>query len=503
MTRPTAALGVSLALTALLAAPARAADDPARRGFDPDPVRPALSLRGAFTVETAEPAPEGARALGARLEYTRGLLALRLGGARDQVLEERLRLHLGGALSLGRIELAASLPVVLWQRADFGLLERQGVTGPLVAPVARTAMGDLRLGAKALLVDEGRAPVGLAATAELRLPTGDGDAFAGDGLAFLPGAVATRHLGRARLDLAAGYLFRRPGQYAQLVVHDGVTWGAAATVDLPPLARLRSWEALLELTGGIPRGLSGASDRYRAPLSARAGLRARLGRSLEGELGLGAGLGEAGAGREVFRIFLGVRAAGGGAVAAPEARPGDRDGDGVPDAVDRCPDDPGPAALDGCPDADGDEIADRDDACPDQPGPAQNRGCPVSGETLVEIETERLSLKDAIHFDTGQDTIKPESSPVLDAIARVLSDHPELKRIRVEGHTDNVGGAAYNKDLSRRRAAQVVRALVARGVAAERLSSEGYGFERPVAPNDTSLNRARNRRVEFTILPGR
>ena len=70
----------------------------------------------------------------------------------------------------------------------------------------------------------------------------------------------------------------------------------------------------------------------------------------------------------------------------------------------------------------------------------------------------------------------------------------------MEGHTDNRGSAAYNHDLSRRRAASVMRALVQRGIAADRLVAEGYGFDRPVADNRTALGRAKNRRVEFTIL---
>ncbi len=168
---------------------------------------------------------------------------------------------------------------------------------------------------------------------------------------------------------------------------------------------------------------------------------------------------------------------------------------------------PGPAALDGCPDRDGDEIPDKDDKCPDQPGPAQNDGCPVAeGEPLVSIETdsERLSLKDAIHFDTAKDTIKPESFRLLDQVGELLRQHTELKRIRVEGHTDNVGSAPYNKDLSDRRARSVVRYLVERtGVPRSRLDPVGYGFERPVATNETAVGRSRNRRVEFTILQER
>jgi outer membrane protein OmpA-like peptidoglycan-associated protein len=70
----------------------------------------------------------------------------------------------------------------------------------------------------------------------------------------------------------------------------------------------------------------------------------------------------------------------------------------------------------------------------------------------------------------------------------------------VEGHTDNVGNAAYNKDLSARRAASVVRYLVGKGIAPSRLVAAGYGFEQPIASNKTALGRAKNRRVAFTIL---
>jgi outer membrane protein OmpA-like peptidoglycan-associated protein len=283
------------------------------------------------------------------------------------------------------------------------------------------------------------------------------------------------------------------------VVHDGFVYALGASMDLPPAGPLRRWRALAELTGAWPRGYDLSGERYRAPLSARAGIRWKAWRGLSAEAGAGAGLGEAGYGREAWRIFAGVRW-----VADPRERPpqdDDLDDDGVPNAKDHCPTEPGPAALDGCPDLDKDEIPDRDDRCPKERGPVQNHGCPVKeDEPLVEIETERLSLKDAIHFDTGKDSIKPESFKILDEVAALLGNHPELARIRVEGHTDNVGSASYNKDLSERRAASVVRYLVGKGIARSRLAPQGYGFERPVASNETAVGRARNRRVEFTIL---
>jgi len=480
---------------ALLAAPA-SADDPTRRGFDADPARFALSMDGGFSLETAAVPEPGRFRLAALLQHADGLLVLEQGGRRHDLLESRTSLHLLGAYGLGRVELSAALPIALHQASDLSFLTGQGVTGPLVDPVASAALGDFRLGAKARLL-EGLVPVDLAGLVELRLPTGDRRAFAGDGLSLAPSLVATRALGRIRLDGQLGYLIRGPGQYAQLVVHDGVTWGLGGSYELPPLRRLERWKALAELTGGIPRGWDGRSDRYRAPLAARAGLRALLTDEVSVELGAGTGLGPVGYGHERWRVFLGVRW-GRLPVGPPEE---DADHDGVPNLRDQCPTVPGPAELDGCPDADGDEIPDREDRCPRQPGPAANEGCPVAEEEpLVELETERLALNDAIHFDTGKDTIKPESFKVLDQVAALLLEHPELAQVRVEGHTDNVGGAAYNKDLSARRAASVVRYLVAKGVPAGRLAPAGFGFERPVASNGTALGRARNRRVEFNLL---
>jgi outer membrane protein OmpA-like peptidoglycan-associated protein len=524
-TRAALAAHLLLGVLALPAGPPEArADDPFARGFDPDPVRPALSIDGTFSVETAGSADPGAWRASARLSWIQGLLALRLGSERDQLLESRLGLDLVATRSfavplLGRAELGAHLPVALWQRSDFSLLERQGVTGRLVDPIARVAIGDLRLGAKTTLLPAERTRLGLAVGAllELRLPTGQAGAFTSDGLSLLPTAIASRAFGRVRLDGQVGYDLRGEGQYAQLVVHDGWTAGLAATVRLPPAGRLQRWTALLEATGGWPRGVSGSGARYRAALSARAGVRAALGPRAELEVGAGTGLGEAGYGREAWRVFAGVRFNPpppgwvpppqpapplAPARAEPELAPGpDDDGDGVLLPLDLCPDQPGTLDLDGCPDRDGDSIPDPQDDCPDQPGPAVSNGCPpAENEPLVEIETERLSLRDAIAFDFGKDTIKPESDRILNQIATLLSQHQEVGHIRVEGHTDNVGSRAYNLDLSERRAAAVVKALVSRGVKRGVLVPAGYGFDRPVASNDTALGRAKNRRVEFVVV---
>ncbi len=183
----------------------------------------------------------------------------------------------------------------------------------------------------------------------------------------------------------------------------------------------------------------------------------------------------------------------------PEGELPDRDHDGIPDKDDRCPDDPGPKELEGCPDRDGDDVPDIDDKCPDEPGPAANDGCPVIGQQVV-FEKHKLRLKGTVTFEFGSATLKKESSGLLDEVVAVLKQHAEVKRVRVEGHTDSVGGAEFNLDLSRRRAASVAQYLVAHGIEAGRLIPEGFGLTKPLVPNATAAGRAKNRRVEFTIL---
>ncbi len=102
-----------------------------------------------------------------------------------------------------------------------------------------------------------------------------------------------------------------------------------------------------------------------------------------------------------------------------------------------------------------------------------------------------------IYFDFNSATIRAESESVLQQIAQVLHDHPDWK-LQVAGHTDNIGDAAFNLGLSQRRAAAVKDALVSRyGIAADRLTTVGFGATRPVDTNSTLAGRARNRRVEL------
>ncbi|MBT9394576.1 OmpA family protein [Hymenobacter sp. NST-14] len=101
-----------------------------------------------------------------------------------------------------------------------------------------------------------------------------------------------------------------------------------------------------------------------------------------------------------------------------------------------------------------------------------------------------------MHFDTDNATIRPESEPTVAEVARLLRQNPAL-RLAVQGHTDNVGPAAHNQQLSEARAQSVVAALTQAGISAERLQAAGFGPSQPLADNATEAGRARNRRVEL------
>jgi len=110
--------------------------------------------------------------------------------------------------------------------------------------------------------------------------------------------------------------------------------------------------------------------------------------------------------------------------------------------------------------------------------------------------TGRIALY-GIYFDFNKADIKPESAPTLEQIAKLLKSMPD-SRLLVVGHTDNVGGFEFNQNLSRQRAAAVVKALSTDyGIAASRLTPMGAAFIAPVATNRTEEGRAKNRRVEL------
>ncbi len=176
----------------------------------------------------------------------------------------------------------------------------------------------------------------------------------------------------------------------------------------------------------------------------------------------------------------------------------DTDGDGIADKDDKCPQEAGPVANQGCPwpDTDGDGVVDKDDLCPKVAGPADNKGCP----RITKEEQAKLSqYAKTIYFKTNSAEFTAKTIPVLDAIVVIMKKYP-ASRFRIEGHTDSVGPADYNMELSQRRADAVKNYLIQHGISADRLEAKGYGETRPIASNRTAAGRAKNRRVEIILI---
>ncbi|MGM0857287.1 MAG: OmpA family protein [Pseudomonadota bacterium] len=178
-----------------------------------------------------------------------------------------------------------------------------------------------------------------------------------------------------------------------------------------------------------------------------------------------------------------------GAAVDAEGCPLDSDNDGVPDFRDQCPGTPAGVEVDadGCPlDSDNDGVPDYRDQCPDTPAGVEvnSLGCPDS-VVLQDVNFE---------FDSAQ--LTSEARNVLNGVAERLVNNPDV-RVRIEGHTDSVGSAQYNMDLSQDRAESVTEYLATRGVESDRMMAEGFGEEQPIATNDTDAGRAENRRVEL------
>ena len=179
----------------------------------------------------------------------------------------------------------------------------------------------------------------------------------------------------------------------------------------------------------------------------------------------------------------------------------DTDGDGIPDSKDKCPKERA-FTSDGCPheagankDTDGDGVPDFKDACYKTPGVAHNNGCPEMSEA------DKQAIKDAFKnllFESGKDIIKPSSFNSLKKLAKAMDHNPGAK-LKLEGHTDNVGDGSQNMNLSTRRAKAVKNYLIGQGVSGSRITAKGFGETKPVDTNDTKEGRKHNRRVEMII----
>jgi len=196
------------------------------------------------------------------------------------------------------------------------------------------------------------------------------------------------------------------------------------------------------------------------------------------------------------------------AAAAEPPKSQDRDGDGIPDDVDKCPDDPedkdGFEDTDGCPDPDndGDGIPDAKDACPNEPetvnGIKDDDGCPDEGSVVVK--KDRIYMKERLLFDTNRARVRTEGRPALTAVLALWTQHPEWDHLIVDGHTDRHGPDKYNLWLSHLRAERVRKKLIDMGLPEEKLTLRAFGRRSPRVPEQTEEADRENRRVEFVIV---
>ncbi|MGK4002884.1 OmpA family protein [Sorangium sp. So ce1036] len=455
--------------------------------IDIERFKPAVTHDGFVVTEGSgvrEPADPWA--FGLFLNYARNPLIVATGDGevRREIVSGRL-----GADLIASVTLAE--PFAIGLGVPF-FLAQSGEGSPSFA-----GLGDIRIVPKLRLLDD-RDSIGLGLVAELRVPTHTGD-FSGGArnVVFWPRIVLDHRFAPGlRFGVNAGVAIREGTQYANVEAASELTYAAALGYRFGGIDG--KVEIGAEANGGV--GLT-AADLEETPLEALGYV--KINPSDEWEIVAGPGIGAlAGYGVPIFRVFAGVKY-------TPTSHDGDHDG--VDDERDLCPDVPEDRDADydsdGCPEEDADDdqdgVPNADDACPNEKetinGVEDDDGCPDEGEPRVTYEDGELVMRDTIRFQTGSAELEPESRRTLDQVALVLKAHPEVERVRIEGHTDETGTREFNIELSEQRAETVRRYLVRRGVSPGRLETEGYGPDRPIAEGDDEASRARNRRVEFVV----
>ncbi|HVR62597.1 MAG TPA: OmpA family protein [Polyangia bacterium] len=493
------------------------------QGFDAQLFRPAMSTSAYFSQERARVLGRAEINAGLTLDYARNPLVLRDADTNQivdggSVVANRLAADVGIALGIADfLELRARVPIVLVQTGELDLIRAQG-------SLKATALGDFEVSAKAGLVG-GPADVGfhLAVALGLTVPSGSTSGFAGDGgVGARPRLIIGYEAARFSLAANAGYNLRHKNSLpsGSLTVDDELAGGLGAAYAVAPDSLWVVGEAYL--ARGVHAEGAGIRD---TPSEALAGARYALPGPWMLQGGVGFGL-TSGVGAPTVRAFLTLAYATDmhhpppaprPLVAAEEnpppapAAPRDSDGDGILDKDDKCPNEPedkdGFQDDDGCPDPDNDAdgILDKDDKCPNEPevfnGIDDDDGCPDKGAVLAVMTGERIEIREQVNFATNKAIIQRSSFPLLSTIAKLLALHPEVTRLRVEGHTDRSGVASKNQKLSQARAEAVRRYLIdAGGIDGARLEAAGFGSSRPIASNATKKGRALNRRSEFIIV---
>jgi OOP family OmpA-OmpF porin len=510
---------------------------------------------GGLSLDRFQPAPAGDRFFGVQGGDPGGHLSPRLMLLGDYAYKP-LVLYQGGSeigtVVKNQLFLNLAAGIALWDRLwvfanmPLALVNSGSTTGDISAP-SGAAAGDLRVGARVRLLGENRSLATLSLSGYVFFPTGNKDKYtSADEIHGMPALVLSGENADLAYAINAGVDVRKKTNNDNPVVSianfgSEMTFGAAFGF----LLMDRMLQIGPEVYGSTLMVGNNKFTRDTTNLEAILGARLRV-----GDIVMGAGAGPGitqGIGTPTLRVLASVTYAPlppKPVLPPPPVKkrpPSDRDKDGIYDRDDACPDEPGIRSSDpeknGCPppppDRDGDGILDQDDACPDLKGvksddPTQN-GCPPDTDgdgirddvdacpnekgkadpdpqkngcpTSVRVTDGEIVILDQVQFKTGSAVILKASDDLLQQVAAVLVEHPEILKIEVQGHTDNRGGKKYNQKLSEKRSASVVKWLVKKGnIDATRLTSHGYGMEEPLTDNDTSEGRQKNRRVQFKIL---
>lgn len=448
-------------------------------------------------------------------------------------LEDLAYLHVGGSMNVAdRLRVSVNLPFQVYAGGHTATVD--GVE--LAAPPRESSVGDVRLGVDVRLFGAYRSPITGALGLSLWAPTGQRSRWTSDGtFRARPRALFAGEVGSFVWAAQVG-VFARDRSELLASLSAGVRVDRALVIGPELLASTT---------------IDDAFAKRATPLEAILGAHWLIDGTARVGVGAGAGLTD-GVGAPAWRAVLSLewapeiprpprRRPKDGAKGGEHALAPDGDHDGVPDSVDACPEVIGVATGDprtnGCPpDTDEDGVDDLSDACPTVRGivtsdPATN-GCPdrdrdhdgVPNELdacpddrgALDIDPQRngcpkavlregrIDLLDPIAFKPGGSAelvVSPENDAVLTAVLGVMLKLPEGRALRVEGYTDDRGDAATSRALSAARAAAVAKWLVDHGIDRARVSSAGFGPERPIRTNETEAGRAENRRLELHLEP--
>jgi outer membrane protein OmpA-like peptidoglycan-associated protein len=439
------------------------------------PNRSFAQTRTGFAVDRFEPAEHGTRqfvvdpldlrtgsaAAGATLDYAYKPLVLydQAGAERYALVRHQTFVHLGGAFVVAeRLRLALDVPVALYQDGESAI-----VSGERLSAATSPSFGDVRLAADVRVAGEHDAPVTVAVGVRGWLPTGLRSQFTSDGSARIaPQWLAAGAVGPFVWAARAALVYRsRDDAYAGRALGSELFAAAGAAVHTADQRLLIGPEI-----SAASAFTSGATFLGKAETAVEwiLGAHYDVARHVRIGAGAGGGLGH-GYGAPLVRGLASIAWLT-APPPAPRQPPDDRE--------ERTP-------WEGF---DGNPIGGAERAPPPR---------------AVVTETE-IRIEDEIPFAVDSADLVSEGDAVLSAVKRVLDEHPELRRVRIEGHTDSTGDPAYNDDLSARRALAVSTWLVSHGIAAERLESVGRGSREPLDTNETGTGRAKNRRVVFKIL---